>query len=154
ASIGILGANTAINKDLFYQNTIVALLAQMEANRTRARIPIVHGLTLPDAQYTLLQAYIDLDAYKNAGSIPGALSVITKNAEVDKQDAQIELSGLNLESASIHARHLKLAVFMQSLVAKNDVDTLTKIAKLLGVTVPAGSSAPQIKARILEKIEL
>jgi hypothetical protein len=33
ASVGILGANAAISKDLYYQKTIVAMIAQMDANR-------------------------------------------------------------------------------------------------------------------------
>jgi len=70
ASAGVIGAKAAIDKDLYYQKTIPALLAQMEADRLQAKAPIVTGMKVPDEQYPLVQAYIDLDAYKNAGSIP------------------------------------------------------------------------------------
>jgi hypothetical protein len=88
ASTGIIGANAAINRDLYYQKTIPALITQMEANRLKAKLPIVQGMTQPDSKYSLMQAYIDLDSYKNAGGIPSAISTITQNAATDKEVAQ------------------------------------------------------------------
>ena len=86
AAGGILGANTAMNRDLYYQKTIPALLAQMEADRLKALTPITTGLKASDADYPLMQAYIDLDTYKNAGSIPGAITSINQSA-ADVKDA-------------------------------------------------------------------
>src|SRR5258708_1086720 len=63
AATGVIGAKSAIDKDLYYQKTVPALLAQMEADRLKALAPITAGLLLPDAKYTLMQAYIDLDGY-------------------------------------------------------------------------------------------
>ncbi len=88
ASIGVLGANTAINKDLYYQKTIPALLAQMEANRLKAKLPILQGLAQPESKYSLMLAYIDLDSYKSAGSIPGAISSVTQDAANAKDKAE------------------------------------------------------------------
>jgi hypothetical protein len=87
ASTGVIGADTAINKDLYYQKTIPALLAQMEADRLLAKAPIIAGMKLSDAGYPLFQAYIDLDTYKNAGSIPAAINAINKDAGNAKDDA-------------------------------------------------------------------
>lgn len=87
ASTGVLGANTAISRDLYYQRTVPALLAQMEADRLVAKAPILAGLQQPDAKYPLMQAYIDLDIYKNAGSIPGAINAINRDAGNAKDDA-------------------------------------------------------------------
>jgi len=88
ASAGVIGAKSAIDKDLYYQKTIPALLAQMEADRLTAKLPIVAGLKLSDADYPLMQAYIDLDAYKNAGSIPAAINAVNKDAGNAKDIAQ------------------------------------------------------------------
>ena len=88
ASAGVIGAKSAIDKDLYYQKTIPALLAQMEADRLTAKLPIVAGLKRSDADYPLMQAYIDLDAYKNAGSIPTAINAVNKDAGNAKDDAQ------------------------------------------------------------------
>jgi hypothetical protein len=87
ASAGVLGANTAINKDLYFQKTIPALIAQMEANRAKKLLVIFQGLAQPDAKYSLMMAYSDLDAYKNAGGIPDAIGSITQDASNAKQTA-------------------------------------------------------------------
>jgi hypothetical protein len=152
ASVGVLGANTAINKDLYYQKTIVALLAQMEANRAKAKLSIALGLGLPDTKYNLFQAYSDLDAYKNAGSIPGAISVITQSAETQKQNAQnqLVLQGITLETPAVSARYDILTSYILSLVAKKDATTLGKIADALGISVPGGSTYLQIKGFIVD----
>jgi hypothetical protein len=86
AAGGVLGANSAMNRDLYYQKTIPALLAQMEADRLKALTPITTGLKASDADYPLMRAYIDLDTYKNAGSIPGAITSINQSA-ADVKDA-------------------------------------------------------------------
>jgi hypothetical protein len=129
ASIGVSGANTAINKDLYYQKTIPALLAQMEADRLKALAPIAAGLKLSDADYPLMQAYIDLDAYKTAGSIPGAINAVNQSAGNAKDDAQAvitlqrasavdQLKGIQtvqaqLKSLTTDAQYLALARAMQ-----------------------------------------
>jgi hypothetical protein len=87
ASAGVLGANTAINKDLYFQKTIPALIAQMEANRAKKLLVIFQGLAQPDAKYSLMIAYSDLDSYKNAGGIPDAIGSITQDASNAKQTA-------------------------------------------------------------------
>jgi len=88
ASTGVLGTNTAISKDLFYQKTIPALISQMEANRAKALLAIVQGMNLPDSKYPLSVALSDLNIYRDAGSIPSAISTITQVATDDKQAAQ------------------------------------------------------------------
>jgi hypothetical protein len=147
ASVGVLGANTAINKDLYYQKTIVALLSQMEANRAKAKISIIQGLNLPDSKYNLFQAYGDLDAYKNAGSIPGAISVITQSAETQKQDAvnAMVLQGITLETPAVSARYDILTTYILGLVKKKDATTLGKMANAIGLSVPPGSTYLDIK---------
>jgi hypothetical protein len=97
ASAGVIGAKAAIDKDLFYQKTIPALLAQMEADRLKAILPITAGMKFSDAEYPLMQAYIDLDAYKNAGSIPAAINQINKAAGNAKDTLQALRSTAFLE---------------------------------------------------------
>jgi hypothetical protein len=133
ASGGILGANTAINKDLYFNKTIPAMLAQMEANRLEALAPITAGLKLSDADYPLMQAYIDLDAYKNAGSIPAAITAINQNAAnlkdaitFQRASAQAQLQGIKtvraeLSKLTTDAQFLALAKAMQPNLASRSV---------------------------------
>ncbi len=88
ASGGVIGAQGVVNKDLYYQKTVAALIAQMEANRENAKAAILDNLKQPDANYPLWRAYVDLEALANAGSLPAAISAITQKANTDKQDAQ------------------------------------------------------------------
>ena len=100
ASGGVIGAKGAINSDLYFQRTLPALLAQMDANRAVAKLPIVKGLRLADAVYPLAIALIDLDALRDAGGIPNAIGGLTQQAEAVKASAEQALSGFNTTSAA------------------------------------------------------
>ena len=100
ASAGIIGAKGAVNSDLYFQRTLPALLAQMDANRARAKLPIVRGLKQSDDDYPLALALIDLDTLRDAGGIPPAIGGITQQAVVDKITAEKTLSGFNTTPAA------------------------------------------------------
>ena len=51
ASAGVIGAQGVISKDLYYQRTVPALLAQMEANRARATLVILQGIQKSESDY-------------------------------------------------------------------------------------------------------
>jgi hypothetical protein len=65
-----------------------ALLAQMEANRAKILSDIKNQLTSPDSTYPLAAAIIDLNAYKEAGSVPGAISLVSQSAAKIESTAQ------------------------------------------------------------------
>jgi hypothetical protein len=140
ASAGVIGANTAINKDLYYQKTLPALLAQMEANRLKALPPITAGLKQSDADYPLMQAYIDLDAYKTAGSIPAAINAVNQSAGNAKDKAQ---EAITIQRGSAQAQLVSL-VSVQS-----KVKTLTTDAQFLALAKAMqpnlASRSPQIQ---------
>jgi hypothetical protein len=94
ASAGVVGAQAAINKDLYYQKTLPALLAQMEANRSAVELRIFTGLNEEDAKYSLLLAYLDLEALKQAGGIPQAITNITQQAANANDAAQTKIQEL------------------------------------------------------------
>ena len=89
AATGVLGAGAAISKDLYYQKTLPALIAQMEANRAKAQRIILAGLQKTDSAYPLAAAEIDLDALKKAGSVPDAIGNMTQSASAQK-DAETQ----------------------------------------------------------------
>ncbi len=96
ASTGVVGAQAAINRDLYFQRTLPALIAQMEANRAKIETTILTGLGKSDDEYSLYQAELDLQHLKRAGSIPSAVSVITQQSSADNQAAQEELQAVRL----------------------------------------------------------
>jgi hypothetical protein len=94
ASGAVTGAEGAISKELYYQRTLPALISQMEANRTNAKVNILAGIKEPDSNYPLVQAYVDLEALKAAGGIPLAISNVTQAASTNQQLANAELDKL------------------------------------------------------------
>ena len=99
ATAGIVGAKGAVNSDLYFQRTLPALLAQMDANRARAKLPILNGLRQSDSAYPLAIALSDLDALRDAGGIPTAIGGLTQQAEGGKAVAVAALSGFNTTNA-------------------------------------------------------
>jgi hypothetical protein len=80
ASAGVIGANAAVNTDLFYKKTLPALVAQMRAGRQTMLVAIKYGLTNPVSKYSLDQALNDINSYYVAGTLPSAVSQVTSQA--------------------------------------------------------------------------
>lgn len=79
-SAGVLGGRSAIDKEIYYDKTLPAIIAQMDASRRTVLATLYTGLAKSDGDYGLLQAKTDLEDYYIAGTLPGALNAITKEA--------------------------------------------------------------------------
>lgn len=86
---GIAGSKTAINKNLYYERTLPALLSLMIANREKIKAVIFEGLQQEDTIYPLGHALADLERYYIAGSIPGAIASVNEEAGKTQAAAQI-----------------------------------------------------------------
>lgn len=90
----VIGSGAAINKDVFYQQTLPAIEASMDARRDRILTGIV------DAQkndpvgtsFTLTNAGISLGAYERAGDIYAAISELTRNAAAKAEEEKGKLT--------------------------------------------------------------
>jgi hypothetical protein len=122
ASGGIIAANGAVNKDLFYQKTIPAIVTQMEADREKVEAVIFAGLKQPDDKYPLQRAVIDLDALNNAGSINGAVANITQQATGAKVDSQKSIDDLRLGKFSISASSSTIRTWVKA--SKTNLEAL------------------------------
>ena len=80
ASTGILGAKSSFDKHALFQKGVPAVMAQMVALRKVALLTLRTGLQQKDSAYSLFQALSDLEDYYRAGTIPGSLVGITKDA--------------------------------------------------------------------------
>jgi hypothetical protein len=148
ASAGVIGAKAAIDKDLYYQKTIPALLAQMEADRLSALLPITAGLKLPDANYPLMQAYIDLDAYKNAGSIPAAINAFNKNSGIAKDRAQ---AAITFQRGPAYIAQFQNVVTVQTAVRRLAADSqFVKLAQLMQPYLTTRPSGIQQIVKVLD----
>lgn len=120
AGLGVLGAEAAINHDLFYQRTLPALIAQMEANRAKVKIRIVAGLAQDISKYSLAMAMLDLDDLKRTGSLPAAISTVTGQANEENKAAQARLQELRKGGFSTTDTSKKLRTWLSG--ANGEVD--------------------------------
>jgi hypothetical protein len=137
ASAGVIGARTAIDKDLYYEKTVPALLAQMEAERLKAKLPIVAGMKLSDAEYPLIQAYIDLDAYKNAGSVPAAINAINKDTG-NAKDAALDALRSTPFVEDTFSERLRAYIWPSGIGKPVDQAHLTKLRQWMAAHLPKG----------------
>jgi hypothetical protein len=91
AAAGIIGAKAAFDKNVFFDKTMPALLAQMVALRKTVLARIQAGLSQGIDRYPLPQALIDLEDYYNAGTIPGAITGIVEGAGAAAKQADEEM---------------------------------------------------------------
>jgi hypothetical protein len=92
ASAGVVGAQAAISRDLYYQRTLPALLAQISANRDNEKSEIISLLkSKTDADYPLGQAETDLQVLQRDSGISGAIETITERASSSAADAATKL---------------------------------------------------------------
>jgi hypothetical protein len=91
-ALALTGIRADTSKQLFYDKTLPSVLSQMEANRLKLRVAIEEGLTKSIDEYPLAVALVDLQAYKNAGSIATAVSAIARTAENEKTEATKDIA--------------------------------------------------------------
>jgi hypothetical protein len=87
ASAGIVGAKSTVNTDVFYKQTLPALVAQMRADRQTVLAAIMKGLTEPVTVYSLDMALVDVNNYYIMGTLPSAIAQVTAKAGAQLQQA-------------------------------------------------------------------
>ncbi len=151
ASAGIVGAQGAINKDIYYQRTLPAVLSQIQANRDRAKAILILGLSLTDPEYPLTRAGLDLEALQSASGIPDAVGVITGQASQNQADAQEQVTkalfSAKLLPANVQDRKAKCAAFVRGVSDRAQLDA---IANVLGVTTSSTSIRSEQNAILRE----
>lgn len=159
-----LGINGAINKDLFYKQALPAIIASMDAKRSKVLTGIVRSQNIDRnaKTYTLARAGTDLDRYQDAGSLTTAVRELTSSAveNAAQADAVLQAAERNLDigtyttatSLDIKTRAILAADFVRTLeTANRDVD-LWAIAAALKQPQAAGAKAnitgPIVRAEI------
>ncbi len=100
ASAAVVGLKGSIDKNAFYEQAMPALFAKMIAKRKMVLVNIRWGLTKAPSQYPLQQGIADLEEYRYAGTIPGAISAVIENAGDQATVANNELSKIIKKSYS------------------------------------------------------
>lgn len=145
-----IGINSAVNKDLFYKQTLPAIIASMDAKRSKVLTAIVQQQNSDrDAKtYTLARVGGDLDRYQEAGSLTTAVRELTSSAvqnavqaDAGLQVAQMDLGTAKPVTPDMATRLGAAADLVRRLEAdKKDADLRT-IVQSLALRPPAGASA-------------
>jgi hypothetical protein len=81
AASGASGAQATMNKELYFEKTLPAIVSAMETNRLRQRANIMRRLRDDDViQYPLEQAFADIGDYQLATNLDNAIQQITTAA--------------------------------------------------------------------------
>ncbi len=90
-SAGITGSQASVHKNFYFEKTVSAIVATMNASRKQALIPILTGQQRGVDSYPLGQALSDLDNYYFAGTFLGALNAILLEAGENEKAANTRI---------------------------------------------------------------
>jgi hypothetical protein len=143
ASTVTAGARTSIDKRVFYDRTISTLIATMDAERTRIKADIAGKRRLLPSQYSLDDAFDDLDRLAEAGNINRAFGRLARNAEEDRAAAQARLDSIVAACDEITDQDAELR---QEFRLWLDADTanVTEAVAAMNAEVPAGEDAKRV----------
>ncbi len=90
----LTGAKAAVDKQVYFEQTMPALMAKMSARRKEVLFRIRTGLQKGTNEYPLTQALVDLESYYQAGTVPGAILGIAETAGAEGEKADQNLMNL------------------------------------------------------------
>lgn len=85
---GLAGSRATISKELWFEKTLPALFAAMDARRTTVRRTIMVRMREPSASYGLAEAFADLFRYQEAASLEVGVQAISASAAQEASAAQ------------------------------------------------------------------
>jgi hypothetical protein len=144
AAVG--GTKVILDKEFFFEKTLPALVAAMNAERKATLLPILRGLKLGVDEYPMEQAIADLHQYYEAGTLYGAIEAIQVDAagkEKDSKAEAIKISALPTQQEDDIKTQIYAAV--RALEASK-ADDLTKIKRVLDTLKLDFSKAPNAEA--------
>jgi hypothetical protein len=96
ASAFLAGSRASLNKEIYFEKTLPALVAVMDANRIKARGAILSHIHDPTIDYPLELAYADLANYELSASLDNAVQQLTTEASKKVEAEQAVYNSLVL----------------------------------------------------------
>ncbi len=88
AVAALTGARAALNREVYFERTLPALIAGMEVSRLEIATRILSGLGRPTTEYPLEVGLLDALAYERAASLDQAIQVVTAEAAREASEAR------------------------------------------------------------------
>jgi hypothetical protein len=96
AAAAITGSKASVDKNFFYEKSVDALVATMNAQRKEKLVSILHSLEGDTASYPLAAAIRDTHDYYQVGTLQGAVTAIQNDASKRDSAAQQNLNSLQI----------------------------------------------------------
>jgi hypothetical protein len=133
----VAGARASIDKRLFYDRTMTALIASMDAERAGIMADIATKRRLTATEYSLDDAVYDLNRLIDAGNLNRAFSRINRNAEADLATEVARLNNIPEACADISVNEAALRQQFRQFIDTSDA-TRDAAVREMAVTVRQG----------------
>jgi hypothetical protein len=148
-SAGVIGSKEAVEKNYFYDKTIPALVAQMNAERKKALFPLLAGIKTKTLDgYPFAQAVTDLNDYYFAGTFAGAIQGIQADAAVKEAAADRKIETLATVTRAQVDRIGQLTDAIGKLVSPSDVAKINKAITTLDKNAKLSDNLDAAKAQL------
>lgn len=114
------GAGAVVDENVFFDRTIPAIIAAMDAERAGIKTDIARKKALSADRYSLDEAIDDLDRLQRAGRLDRALARITRAAEADRVAQEEELNAITSACDDISVLAAPLNERFRNLVGTQD----------------------------------
>lgn len=147
ATVVATGARAAIDKRLFFDRTLPAVIAAMDTKRAQIKADIAVRRRLRLAQYTLGEAIADLTRLADAGNLFDGVGLLTAATATSKAEEEAELKTIveGCSKADSKTRELNFAFIDELIVGKglapSRVAVAAKLLDLPGDPATANSDA-------------
>ena len=138
-----VGANQIVSKEEFLEQTVNTLVTGMQGRRAEMRKRVRIGMTRSPEEYTVSDAYTDLQAYDSAGSLTQGMNFVT-DATKKETDDQVKQADAEVKKALIFSEEEKQLAFCISDSLEHrplDAVALAKVLDALEVKYPQGADA-------------
>jgi hypothetical protein len=129
---GVTGSRAVVERDFYYDKTVPALVAQMNADRKQALIPILQGMKLPIDQYSIANALDDINTYFNAGTFAAAITGIQSNATTQDKAAQKQIRDMSQIPPNAFDLSNAVEIWLEKNTDESQVDRVKQALKDLG----------------------
>lgn len=145
---GVAGTRAAIDKNLYFDKALPALIAAMETERLKVGAQILRNLERNTNQYPLALAIGDLNRYEMAGSLDLAIQTVTsqaadqrKKAESDYENAIRACDTREEEAEDVIAKTREVSKIVDKLDGDPpdtpaDVENLKEMVRTMGLQFP------------------
>jgi hypothetical protein len=136
------GSNAVANQVLYYEQTVIALIAAMDANRAAARVSLKQATA--GASANVADIYAALLTYERAGTFLGAITFVQASAETSRSESEGKLREV-FELTELQLR--KKTCITNSLLPADDLDgaKLRAASLAVGLHPEAAASADEIR---------